>query len=87
MSSQIKSRIRMSSTCERDADSAKYVPVIRVVYPSNSVEHWIVRGASFFKEAAALGAASSHIKHIASAGLAPWHMPELFVKQGAQING
>lgn len=88
MSSAIKSRIRMSSTCERDADGTRYVPIIAVSFPrSQTVEHYIVKGVSFFRESSAMMAASSNIRHMAATGLAPWNMPEMFAKKDASVHG
>ncbi len=84
MSSQVKARIRMSSTCERAAGSSKYVPVVEVSFPSSSrTERYIVNGISFMRESSAMMAAGSHIRHIAASGLAPWHLPDLFSRVNA----
>jgi len=78
----------MSSTCERDGDGSKYVPVIEVSFPrSNMTERYFVNGVSFFRESSAMMAASSHIRHMAGSGLAPWNMPDMFTKCGVQIHG
>lgn len=88
MTSTVKSRIRMSSTCERDGDGNKYVPVIEVSFPrSNTTERYLVNGVSFFRESSAMMAASSHIRHMAGSGLAPWHMPDMFTKRGDHAHG